>query len=255
MSRLEYIANQCDQEILILGSSRAKFHYNPEILTDSTGMSCFNCGRNGMGIFYCYGYWKMLSKRYLPKVILYDYTTFDVELDDRSAYIAQMLPYSSDPDVYAFIKDVDKVEAIKSRSHLYRYNSLFLQLIMGFFTSDDLDNGFLPHKGELTHIMKRNYDRKVDSLKIAYLKNFVADVKSKGVKLVFFNSPFYDGAHMKLPEELSKCFEKNGVDFYDNQDLEGFTGNKKLFFDVRHLNDQGADAYTKIVVDQLRKAR
>jgi hypothetical protein len=208
-----------------------------------------------MGILYCYGYWKMLSKRYIPKIILYDYALFDVEFDDYTAYLSPLMPYCDDKDVRQLICDVDSTEFIKSYSHLYRYNSMLLQLIKGVLVEEDLGNGFVAKIGEVVRINKRNYDYKANPLKVAYLEKFVADVKSKGVKLVFFNSPFYDGANMTLPEEIAHIFETYGVDFYDNQDLEGYTANKKMFVDRTHLNDKGSSAYTKLVVGQLRKAR
>ena len=43
----EYIAKDCSDEILILGSSRAAHHYVPRIISDALGMSCYNCGQEG----------------------------------------------------------------------------------------------------------------------------------------------------------------------------------------------------------------
>lgn len=34
-------------DLIVLGSSRARNHYNPEILEDSLGISCYNAGRSG----------------------------------------------------------------------------------------------------------------------------------------------------------------------------------------------------------------
>ena len=67
-----YILHQANEDILIFGSSRAIHHYNPQIIEDSLGMSCYNCGQDGNGIVLFYGWWQMIKERYQPKMIVYD---------------------------------------------------------------------------------------------------------------------------------------------------------------------------------------
>lgn len=52
--RDNFISDEVDANILIFGSSRAAHHYVPSILSDSLGMSCYNCGLDGNGIIYGY---------------------------------------------------------------------------------------------------------------------------------------------------------------------------------------------------------
>src|SRR5207249_457135 len=40
------------EDILIYGSSRATHHYDPQIFKDTFGLSCFNCGKDGMDVLY-----------------------------------------------------------------------------------------------------------------------------------------------------------------------------------------------------------
>ena len=47
--RNNYICDSLRTDILVFGSSRAIHHYNPLILTDSLGLSCYNCGQDGNG--------------------------------------------------------------------------------------------------------------------------------------------------------------------------------------------------------------
>ncbi len=70
----EYIANRANEDIIILGSSRAAHHYVPKIIEDSLGMSCYNCGEEGNGVILAYGRLKMLTNRYKPKLIMYEIT-------------------------------------------------------------------------------------------------------------------------------------------------------------------------------------
>ena len=51
-------------------------------------MTCFNCGQNGNGIVLFYGWWKVISERYHPKMIIYDITTdFDLLAGDNHKYL------------------------------------------------------------------------------------------------------------------------------------------------------------------------
>lgn len=70
--RNNYICDEVNADILIFGSSWAIHHYNPVILSDSLGMTCYNCGMDGNGIILNYGRYQMICQRYLPKVIITD---------------------------------------------------------------------------------------------------------------------------------------------------------------------------------------
>ena len=49
-----YIFNNSNEDILVFGSSRAEYHYIPEIIYKETGLSTYNVGREGAGIFFHY---------------------------------------------------------------------------------------------------------------------------------------------------------------------------------------------------------
>lgn len=53
--RCEYIANKATDDIIILGSSSATHHYVLQIIEDSLGLSCYNCGEEGNGVVLAYG--------------------------------------------------------------------------------------------------------------------------------------------------------------------------------------------------------
>ena len=71
-----YIAEQCNEDILIFGSSRAEVTYDPQIIKDSLGMTAYNCGSANSSILLQYGRLKMITQRYCPKLVILDMTTF-----------------------------------------------------------------------------------------------------------------------------------------------------------------------------------
>ena len=45
----DYICNHSNEDIIMMGSSRMRHHYNPVIIEQLTGMSCYNAGEDGGG--------------------------------------------------------------------------------------------------------------------------------------------------------------------------------------------------------------
>ena len=148
-----YILNQSNEDILILGSSRAIHHYNPQIIEDSLGMSCYNCGQDGNGIVLFYGWWQILKNRHLPKMIIYDVNpSFDLLVgENNSKYLGWLRSEFENDDVKHIFEDIDPTEKYKMQSMMYRYNSKFLQNIIDyvhpFFKIKP--NGYLPLEGKM----------------------------------------------------------------------------------------------------------
>ena len=70
--RDNFICDQMETDILISGSSRCIRHYNPQIIMDSLGLSCYNSGQMGNGIILNYGRLRMISERKKPSIVIYD---------------------------------------------------------------------------------------------------------------------------------------------------------------------------------------
>lgn len=122
-----YICNQMEEECIIFGSSRGMHHYDPNIITDSLDMSCWNCSLDGNGIILMYGRYKMLSARYTPKMLIYDVqTSFDLLEGDNHKYLGGLRYYYDRQGIDSIFWNVDKTERFKMMSNCYRYNSQWL---------------------------------------------------------------------------------------------------------------------------------
>ena len=125
-----YICHEMKDECIVFGSSRGMHHYDPNIIADSLGMSCWNCSLDGNGIILMYGRYKMLSARYTPKMLIYDVqTSFDLLENDNHKYLRNLRYYYDDPGVDSIFWRVDPLERLKMLSNCYRYNYQWLQLI------------------------------------------------------------------------------------------------------------------------------
>lgn len=119
--RNRYICTQTHQDCLIFGSSRSIHHLDPVLLADSLGMTCYNCGDDGMGIVAMYGRYQLIRERYIPKVIIYDVvSSFDLLQDDKTKYIGGLRFYAENPKICQLINEVDPTEQFKMLARTYK---------------------------------------------------------------------------------------------------------------------------------------
>lgn len=257
--RNNYICNQVSEDILIYGSSRAEHHYNPLIITDSLDMSCYNCGQGGMGIILSYARYMMACQRYHPKAILVEVTPYLdlLEESDNSTSLKYLRAYYDKKGVPEIFESIDPTEKYKMHSKLYRYNSNFIQIIGDYIhpLSSDGINGFHPMIGELDTMkisikpQPENYS--FDSLKISYLNKMV-DL-SGDTKVVFVVSPIWYGMDSRQLSPIKEMAEKRNLTFIDLSNSPKYVHNNAYFKDGTHLNSQGANEFTRDLIEELKK--
>lgn len=257
-----YACMESNEDVIIMGSSRASHHYVPQIITDSLGLSCFNAGQDGNGIILQYGRWKMISERYKPKLIIYDVTRgFDLEEGDNMRYIDRLKPFCSNKEVTDYVASLFPMERVKLLSQLYRYNYKFLE-ILSDCTKRGNDNlrGYIPLKGtvrqEAVDRAKENVsepkDVHLDATKLTYLEQLSCECEKSGVKLVFVVSPYFAGgaADENTFYPVEEIAHKHGaIYFYFNDSSHCWQTDK--FKDTSHLNDDGARDLTAELVRKL----
>ena len=243
-----YVCKESNEDVLVFGSSRAKHHYVPDIIEDSLGMTCYNTGEDGNGIILCYGFLKMITQRYTPKLIIYDVTGFDMYDDDNMKYLDLLKPYYYEKGIDSIFYSVNPKSRFMMLSSLYRFNTTCLRIIGGFIhPTSDYPKGYSPLFKTMDYEpeMKEEKVKIVDELKIHYFEEFIRITQDKSIGLVCIVSPYYktpldDGKY----EPIKQLCMKYGVTFlYYGEDL-GISNNKAFFSDRTHMNDVGARAFT-----------
>lgn len=256
-----YACIESNEDVIIMGSSRASHHYVPKIITDSLGLSCFNAGQDGNGIIMQYGRWKMISERYAPKVLIYDITPgFDLAENDNMAYIDHLKPLCSDKDVKNYVAGMFPMERYKLMSRMYRYNYKFLEILSDCVRGggDEL-KGYIPLNGQIRkEVVNDSFVQEAiavqyDSEKLKYLECLAKECQEKGTRLYFVVSPYYGGASYTMETFAPVCdlADRYGVPFLYYNDEEHCM-NPGIYKDSHHLNDEGARAFTKELVSQIR---
>lgn len=255
----KYVIDKVNEDILIFGSSRAIHHYNPQIISDSLSMSCYNCGQDGNGIILFYGLWQMIKQHHKPKMIIYDVSTsFDLyEGESNQRYLGWLRADYDRSGIKEIFSEIDSKEKYKMTSMLYRYNSKFMQNITDFvhpiFNIEG--NGYLPLKGEMDTMKIRKPESvksipKYDETKLAFINKLIDDVKD--VQLCFVASPLWYGMNEEDLKPIKDICNKKRIPFIDYSNNSKYVHNNHYFSDGSHLNAIGADEFTKDLLADIR---
>lgn len=257
VARMNYQVTQCESECLILGSSRASHHYAPLIIQDSLGLSTYNAGRNGHGISYADGVLRAIINRKKPKLIVLECSDGEFR-PDWTEKVSSLKPYFKEyPDILRLAKNVvGDNESFKSKFSAYRFNSLLFPVLGTYLKSSvDKEKGFMPLKGNNVLDMKLRESKGAFSINyqnIEIFEDFVGTCRANNIKVVAFCSPIYQDFSCERIE-LSKICEEKVIPFFDYSNDEYFMSHPELFWDNAHLNKEGAEIYTKKIVDDIRK--
>ena len=259
-----YICDKSVDDILIFGSSRAKNHYNAQMISDSLGLSCYNCGISGCGIISAYGRLLMLLERHTPHTIIYEITPeFDL-LDkiDNHRHLVNLKRHYDRVGIDSIFWSIDPTERYKMLSGMYRHNTsswrdLFNYLhkpsknpeLRGFSPLDqEMDPQKMNHKRRSSHLKEKYV---YDSLKIQYLNKFID--KTKGVDLIFVVSPTLSGRDTLVLGIVKQICKERNLPLFDYSNSPKYKHHNEYFFDGSHLNARGADVFTRDIINELRK--
>lgn len=254
-----YILDKVTEDLLVFGSSRCVDHYNTTIMSDSLGLSTYNCGMNGNGIILFYGWWHIIKQHHKPKIIIYDiFPKVDYfSEDDNHKFLGWLKDeYNRDgiPDIF---ESVDNTEKYKMQSYMYRYNFRFMRILTDFYhpIHHFAINGFMAEQGimDSTHLATNTQKKNliIDSLKLEYLHKFIEE--TTGSKLIFTISPIFNGFNEETLTPIKKICKEKNIPLIDFSNDPKYVHHYMYFKDAAHLNANGADEFTKDLVSKLKE--
>ena len=246
--------NRVNEQVLIMGNSRANHHYDPQVLTNSLNLSVYNCGRDGQPFEYSVAMIHAVLKRYKPEIIVVDFepTQFDSR-NSKDFSVSELYPYYySDSLFQKIILHEDANHRYKMISKMYQNNSELIDLMKLFFLKYNVVNGYSPlaDKGyKFPHLNNVEYDTTavIDIFKIELLNYCIRICKANQVKLVFSISPRFQKSNMmdlKSSKVLSSIFNENNIPLIDMRD-NSVINDSSMYKDGAHLNHKGAVAFTR----------
>jgi len=259
IAKIRYTFDSSNQDILIYGSSRAEHHYVPDILTQQTGMSCYNCGIGGQGLAFSFIQIEEMLKRQKPKLIILDISP-NILTDSKSDEKLNVLkPYFyRDTIIQHALTGVSEFEKLKYFSTVYPYNGSIISILTSFiYFKKDMYKGYLPLDGKLipssVKILNVVTQLKVPDRQIYYLNRIIKICKSTNVELKLVVSPIYlkNNTDDYILEQIRRIAASNKVDFIDFSTDAKFFKDAPFFKDNLHLNSEGATEFSNKLAAEI----
>lgn len=249
-------------EVVVLGSSRARNHYDPALLGDSLGRSCYNAGRHGMFLFYHAAVLEMMLERYKPQMVILDLAPYEFEPGEEGYdRLSILLPYHRHPSMKRTLQLKSSAEPVKLLSQTYPYNSMLLRILSGnVYSSENIRaDGFEPVEGTLPdsepapHICPTT---ELDSVKLGTLETVIGLCKENHIELFVVVSPFFESFDTETPtlQAARHICHASGTPFLSFLNRKDFA-RSDLYFTTDHLNDRGARYFSEQLAGSLNALR
>jgi hypothetical protein len=254
----DYIINKTSQEVLIFGSSRAAFHYIPDIISKETSLSTYNVGREGTGIYFHYAILLATLERYNPKVVVLD-------LDFRDYYnrggnfgtdvFKELLPYYGKVNpVFDSLVTPEWYDPLFAQSSLYKYNKKFFNIVSGTIEKGKNNHsGYRPLIGNWDKVSRLDDTEEliVDNRLAQSIRAFIQKAKNNGIKVIIVLSPSFREMPIEFASYVESIPSIYKVDVLNHYNDSTFLGNYDLFHDEEHLNNLGAEVYSKQIAKEI----
>lgn len=242
-------------DVVVLGSSRARHHYDPSLLASLPGCeTCYNSGCDGHGMNYSMVALEAMVERHTPRVVILDVSNAQLDdewvknnaIDDIQAY------YSLVPAVTRYYDEIagDCMKRLKLRSNLYRHNGDITWVSKAFLSGAATDDhGFDALAGSADGPLEsRAFDTfAVDSLQLRCLDRVVALCRDRGILPVIVISPNYEVCP-QFNKWMSDYCSRHSLPLFDYTDVHF---DEVLYHDASHLNSDGAERFSRHLADSI----
>lgn len=262
--KVHSIIKEKSPDLLILGSSRAEYHYSSLLIQDSLDLSTYNAGLTGRGLVFGYGLLKgMEARSYYPKYIVCEITPmFDLMDSVFDLRLNALFPYSDIEGIRELIVSNDNHEKYKLWSHTYRFNSVLPRILMSrIFNYGNSLEGFSPLSGQLRQDRIVNpadstvsHEFHVSQMRKKYLEKLINEVQERGVQPIFIVSPVYDYDKYLLDEYVDceiSLLKEYDLPVLNHLDDPRFVNHAEYFANHAHLNAKGAEYFSQIIAPEL----
>ena len=257
--KLRYIADSVHEDVVLLGASRCHHHYVPSVMAKVLGLSVYNAGVGGSdNIFSHYIVLRHILQRHTPRLVVLEVMTTDYSQQaDPFATVSYFAPLfgrcAAADSVYHLCGSHWKY----ALSHLYRYNAKAPATLWGLVLNRqrDHDHGYMPLATPAcppTEEPAADAPRQVDSLKLSYLRRFIALCRERGAEVVLTVSPRLTRVKPSHYDVLRSLARHCGVGFLDYHTPGLYLDRPDLFRDASHLCDNGARRFSTLVAGDLK---
>lgn len=255
-------------DIIILGSSRAYRHFNPEYIEKELGLSALILGNSAAKVeFLSFALNLYLERNSKPKLIFWvlDYDTF--EKSNEILDYQKFLPFVNTKPVKDFLAENGLISNLELMLPLARYahwtRLKWEGLTSGMRKEESWSKGFYPSEAswdqEFDTNFRKNFKSSMfqtnDSL-IKQFENQLLNLKAEGIESIFILPPYFlkEDFQYLNQSEIVQNYQRfaelsNGLflDYGQNSCLN----EERYFYDFYHLNKKGALEFNALLVKDL----
>ena len=255
----EIIQGGIDADILIVGSSRALVHFDPRIIEEKTGMTCYNLGLDGSKyeaqnkVLELY-----LEKNQKPKILIWslDFGSFQ---DFEGIYrYEQFIPFWSEPKVKEILSLNQGMDLSYLNIPIVRYFNNPAIKYRGLLAWTPirpieplLEKGYRVSEKKWNGSLNKTFEKSAIELEIGYESDLFDDFKrfnqtliNQNVKVQYVISPYFKTAIEAIPNRnefknyLKQESLRIGVCFQDYSYSE-ISLSQHNFNNGSHMNESG----------------
>jgi hypothetical protein len=270
----QMMEGKVNAHVVITGSSRAEYHYDPRTIEAVTGHTAVNLGRNGsqtdvqLAVLRAY-----LEHNRKPQLVIHNLDAFTFVTTREVFEPAQYVPYLRDPQLYRDMRQLDPNFAKARYIPLYGYVVqdmnfswiLGLRGLVGWPPRQDSFSGFVPRDKEWTNEFgnfKANHPAGVDfgiePKGIGVLEQMMRLCKDNGIPLVLVYSPEYTGMQAlennraRIFAEFQRLASQYNVPIWDYSQWK-YSSDTQYFYNSQHLNARGAAIFSDDLANRLKE--
>lgn len=260
--KTSYLLNDVKTDVVIIGASEVEYSYRPDIISDSLGMSVYNCGRNGQGLYYQIAVVNSILDRYSPKLIVWSIapnclTPHESEMDR----VSLLKPYYHENKYCKrLIQQRSWYEKFKMLSFFYVYNSEFHSYIFKVLRPEPIKNNYgyvqIEKSSVLPVLEDRQWEDLPENFRVSMFEEVVERLKANEIQTVFVFSPhFSSGDYRDLDSYklLKSILDKNGFcimeDYYHYEPLM----HDYYFKDKDHLSEEGVFIFSQLIAHDMKQ--
>lgn len=251
-------------DVIMLGSSRVQFAYDPHIVDSVLGCNSRNLGVSGQPFGVSCLRWQLYNRHNNPPKLAIINSDF-LELGgmvENGFEREQYYPYMFDPLVQPYLGDYG-FNFVDKYVPLYRYHGDYKFMFIGLceFLHIRHDHKGNPYKGYTPSyaewngaaledmIAENKLKGSVDRQVVTLLDSLLANAKREDTRVIFVQAPYYyklrdnliDAATRVVYDSLANVYD---IPFLDCTDME-ICNDSTYFQDGCHLNYRGADVFTR----------
>lgn len=244
-------------DVLILGSSRANHSFDCSIIKKEWGLSCYNAGRDGMNIMYDGMVFFSYIERHIPKLVVLDLTESMLDNSWNETWRDMICFYGMSNPLDDIIDSLaSPIERLQLQSNIYRYNKTWEWLLKAR-TGEDMSalNGYRPmpvHHDHPKGLKVENVSFTADSGNVEMLSRIINTCSDKGIKIILTCSPSLIIEKGNFPQFIADYGKKHQIPVLNWNGDKKYTNKPEWFYDMTHLNENGARAFTKDFCKRLR---